>query len=68
MVAAEDEEVFGILDLEREQQADSFQALLAAIHIVAKEEVIRLGWEPAIFEKAQEIIVLSMYVTCSEQS
>lgn len=34
MVAAQDEEVLGVLDLVREQQADCFQALLATVNVV----------------------------------
>jgi hypothetical protein len=43
VVAAEDEEVFGVLDLVREQEANSLERLLAAVDIVSKEEVVGLG-------------------------
>jgi hypothetical protein len=37
MVAAEDEEVLGILDLVGQEEADGLERLLAAVHVVAKE-------------------------------
>jgi predicted transcriptional regulator len=43
VVAAEDEEVFGVLDLVREQEANSLERLLAAVNIVSKEQVVGLG-------------------------
>ena len=50
MVTTEDEEVFGIFDLIRKEQANCFQRLLPAIHIVAKEEVVRFRWKSSVFE------------------
>jgi len=41
VVAAEDEEVFGVLDLVREQETDGLERLLAAVDVVTKEEVVR---------------------------
>jgi hypothetical protein len=35
VVTAEDEEIFRILDLVREEQADGLKRLLASIHVVA---------------------------------
>jgi hypothetical protein len=37
--------------------------LFASIYVVSKEEIVGLGWETTIFEKTEEIIVLSMSVT-----
>ena len=51
VVAAEDEEVFGIFDLVRKQQADGLERLLATVDIVSKEQVICLGWEATVFEQ-----------------
>ena len=53
MVASQDEEVLGVLDLVREQEADGLERLLAAVDVVAKEEIVRLGREAAIFEQPQ---------------
>ena len=51
VVAAENEEVLWVLDLVCEEQADGFEGLLAAIDIVAEEEVVCLWWESAVFEQ-----------------
>jgi len=37
VVAAQDEEVLGVLDLVREQQADRLERLLTPIDVVAEE-------------------------------
>lgn len=63
VVAAEDEEVLGILDLVRQQQADGLERLLSSVHVIAQEKVVGLWWEPAVFEEAQQIVVLSVNVT-----
>lgn len=67
MVAAQNEEVFGILDFVGEQEADGFEALFAAIHIVAEEEVVGVRREAAILEQAQQVIVLAVNVACVEE-
>jgi hypothetical protein len=63
VVAAKHEEVLGVLDLVRKQQADSLQRLLAAIDIVTEEEVVRFGWEAAVLEQTEQVVVLAMYIT-----
>jgi hypothetical protein len=63
VVAAQDEEILGVLDLVCEQQADCLQRLFASVYIVAKEEIICFWWKAAIFEETQQIIVLTMDVT-----
>ena len=63
VVAAEDEEVLGILDLVRQQETYCFQGLLAAVDVVAEEYVVGLRRESAVFEKAEEVVVLSVNVT-----
>jgi hypothetical protein len=50
MVTAENEEVFWVLNLVREEQANSLERLLTPIHIVAQEEVICFWWESAVFK------------------
>ena len=52
VVAAQNEEVFGVLDLIRQQQADGLERLLATVDVVAEEEVVGLGREAAVFEQA----------------
>lgn len=51
VVTAENEEVFGIFDLVRKQQADGLEGLLATVDVVTKEEVVRLGRETTVLEK-----------------
>lgn len=63
MVAAEDEEVLGVLDLVREEQADGLEGLLPTVDIVAEEEVVGFRWESAVLEQTEEIVVLAVYVT-----
>ena len=50
VVAPQDEEVLGVLDLVGEEQADSLERLLATIYVIAKEEVVGLGREAAVLE------------------
>jgi hypothetical protein len=51
VVTAENEEVFGIFDLVRKQQADGLKGLLATVDVVSKEEVICLGRKATVFEQ-----------------
>jgi hypothetical protein len=62
VVSAEEEEVLRVLDLVREQEADGLERLLAAVHVVAQEEVVRLGREAAVLEQAQQVRVLTVDV------
>lgn len=63
VVAPQDEEVLGVLDLVGKEQADGLERLLAPIHVVAEEEVVRLGREAAIFEETEQVIVLPVDIT-----
>ena len=63
MVSTEEEEVLGVLNLIGQEEANSFQRLLAAVDVISQEEVVSIGWETAIFEKSKEIIILSMNIT-----
>jgi hypothetical protein len=65
VVAAQDEEVFGVLDLVCQQKADGLEGLLAAVDVVTEEEVVCLRWEAAVLEQAQEIVVLAVNVTAN---
>jgi hypothetical protein len=62
VITTQDEKVFGVLDLVRQKEANGFQRLLAAIYVVAQEEIIRFGREASVFEQAEQIVVLSMDV------
>lgn len=66
MIAAQQEEVLWILDLVGEQQADGFERLFAAVHVVAQEQVVGFGREATVLKQAQQVIVLAVYVTCNK--
>lgn len=63
VVSTQYEEIFGVLDLVRQQQTDRLETLLATVHVVAQKDVIGLGREAAVFKETQQIIVLSVDVT-----
>jgi hypothetical protein len=63
VVTAQDEEVLGVLDLVGQQQADGLERLLASVDVVAQEEVVCFWWEAAIFEQAEEVIILAVDVS-----
>lgn len=65
MVAAQNEEVLGILDLVGQEQADGFQRLLSTVDVVTKEEVVRLGREATVLEQTQQVIVLAVDVAAN---
>lgn len=65
VVATQDEEVFRVLDLVCEEQADGLQRLLATVYVVAKEEVVGLWGETAILEQAEEVVVLTVNITAN---
>ncbi len=62
MIAAEDEEVLGILDLVRQEKADGLQRLLSSVDVVSQEEVVGFRRESTIFEQTQEIVILAMNI------
>ena len=62
MVAPQQEEVLGVLDLVRQQQADGLDVVLATVDVVSQEKVVRVGRELAVLEKTQQIVVLAVNV------
>jgi len=62
VVAAQQEEVFRVLDLVREQQAHALQPVLPAVHVVAEKEVVCLRREAAVLKEAQQVVVLPVDV------
>lgn len=50
VVASQQKEIFGVLDLVAEEQQDGLEALLASVDVVAKEEVVGRGWEATHLE------------------
>ena len=51
MVSAEDEEVFGVLDLVGEEEADGLETLFPAVDVVAEEKIVGFWREPAVLEQ-----------------
>lgn len=68
MIASKKEEVLGILDLIAEKETYRLDGLLSSVDVVAKEQVVGLGRETPILEDPQQVIVLSMDVTCVAQT
>jgi hypothetical protein len=68
VVAAEDEEVFGVFDLVCEEQADGLKRLLASVDIITKEQVVCLRRKSAIFEQTKKVIVLAVNITTNLRS
>lgn len=65
MVPSEDEKVFGVLDLVGEQETDGLEGLLAAIDVIAEEEVVCFWRETAVLEQSEKVVVLAVDVTYS---
>jgi len=63
MVSTEDEEVFRVFDLVRQQQADGLERLLASVDVISKEQVVRFGRETTVLEETEEVVVLTVNVT-----
>lgn len=51
VVAPQQEEVLGVLDLVGQQQADGLQGLLAPVHVVPQEQVVGLWGEAAVLKE-----------------
>lgn len=63
VVAAQDEEVLGVLDLVGQEKADGLEGLLATVDVVTEEEVVGLRWEATVLEETEEVVVLAVNVT-----
>ena len=63
MISSQQEKIFWVFDLVRQQQADGLQGLLASVYIVAQEQVVALWWKAPVFEQPQKIIVLPVNIT-----
>ena len=46
VISAQDEEILGIFDLEREEKTNRLETLLAAVNVVAKEQID--NWRPGV--------------------
>lgn len=63
VVTSEDEEVFGVLDLVGEEQADGLKRLLTSVDVITEEEVVGLGREATVLEESEKVVVLSVDIT-----
>ena len=66
MVAAQKEEVLRVLNLVGEQKANALERLLATIHVIPEEQVVRLGGKAPVLEQSQQVVVLAVDVTCRQ--
>lgn len=64
VVATQQEEVLGVLDLVGQQQADGLQRLFAPVHVVTQEQVVALGGKAPVLKEPQQVVVLPVDVTC----
>lgn len=62
MVAPQQEEVLGVLDLVTEQQYDGLQGVLPPVHIVAQEQVVGVRGVAPVLEYLDEVPELPMDV------
>ena len=62
VIASQQEEVLWVLDLVGEEEADRLERLLSTVDVVSKEEIVRVGREPAILKQAEKVVVLSMNI------
>lgn len=65
VVATQNEEVLGVLDLVGEQEADGLKRLLATVDVITEEQVVGLRGETAVFEEAQKVVVLTVDITAN---
>lgn len=63
VVATEDEEVFGVLDLVCQQETDGLQRLFTTIDVIAQEQIVGFWGEASILEQTEQVIVLAVDIT-----
>jgi len=63
MVAAQQPQRVGVVDLERPEVENAFDAEVAAVDVVAQEEIPRLGRVAADLEQLHQVVVLAVHVT-----
>ena len=62
VVASQQMNSVGVLNLVSHQQTNTLNTLFSPIHIITKKQVVAVGREPCIVEKPEQVIVLPMYV------
>jgi len=63
VVTSEQEKVLRVLNFVAEEEADGLNGLLSSVDVVAKEEVVGLGREPAVLKDAKQVVVLAVNIT-----
>ena len=69
MIAPYQVHVLGVLNLERQQEANGFQGVRPSVHIVPKEQVVNVGdvsssrWRPILLKETHEVSKLTMKIT-----
>ena len=63
MVPSHQENVVGMLHLQRHQQGNDFNGFVSTVHIVSHKQVGGLGWSPTSFEHPSQIVKLAVDVT-----
>lgn len=62
VVAAKNEEIFGILDLVGQEETNGLQRLFASINVIAEEEIVSFWGEAAVLKQSKEIVVLTVNI------
>jgi hypothetical protein len=60
VIASQQEEVFGKLDLVAEQEQNRLERLFASVDVIAQKQVIRLGRESAHLEQSNQVGILGI--------
>lgn len=63
VVAAQQPERLGVVNLERPQVQDALDGKVATVNVITEEEVARLGRVAADLEQLHQVVVLSVDVT-----
>lgn len=67
VVSSQDKEVFGVLDLVGQEQADGLETLFTTVDVVTEKEVVGLRREATVLEKTQQVIILSVDIAADLQ-
>ena len=62
VVAAQDGDALGVADFERDEQGDRLDGEVAAVHVVAHEEVVGVRVGPADLEELHQVVELAVDV------
>lgn len=63
VIASQEKEVLGILDLVCEQETYCLERLLASVDVITEKEVVAVWGKATVLEESEEVVVLTMNVT-----